>query len=63
MRRIDPDTFDRQWLILCEGDGDRRFFNHLIEVHGIGNGRYDVRFPGKENDPTGGVENSGLGYH
>ena len=54
MRRIGPNTFDRPWLILCEGISDKRFFNHLIEAHDIGNGRYDVYFPRNENDQTGG---------
>ena len=60
MRRIPPDTFDRPWLILCEGDGDRRFFNHLIGAHDIGNGQYDVHFPGKESDPSGGRGKFGI---
>jgi hypothetical protein len=47
-------TFDeRPWLVLCEGEGDKRFFDRLIEFRGIPN-EFQVRFPDRAGDPTGG---------
>src|ERR1700688_5144443 len=54
MRRIPPETFDRPWLLLCEGDGDRRFFDRLIKQHNIGSGQFDVHYPTKGDNSTGG---------
>lgn len=31
MRRLPPNTYDRPWLLLCEGYSDKRFFDRLIE--------------------------------
>lgn len=55
MRRIQSGTYDRPWLLLCEGEGDRKFFNRLIAHHNIGIDQFDVKFPGREDDPTGGL--------
>jgi hypothetical protein len=44
---------ERPWLILCEGEGDKRFFDKLIEVRNIPN-EFQVRFPDRASDPTGG---------
>ncbi len=48
-------AFDsRPWLILCEGESDRRFFNQLIETRAIPN-EFQVRFPSRSpTDRTGG---------
>src|SRR4051812_10217397 len=44
----------RPWLIVCEGESDRRFFSQLIEVRQIPND-FQVRYPGRsEEDKRGG---------
>ncbi len=44
---------ERPWLILCEGEGDKRFFDKLIEFRNIPK-EFQVRFPDRAGDPTGG---------
>jgi hypothetical protein len=36
MTPLTADTFDRPWLLLCEGVGDERFLNALIQDRGLG---------------------------
>lgn len=44
---------ERPWLILCEGEGDKRFLDQLIEVRRIPND-FQVRFPDRARERTGG---------
>jgi hypothetical protein len=44
---------DRPFLILCEGEGDKRFIDNLIAFRGIAN-EFQVRFPDRGNTGTGG---------
>ena len=48
-------AFDsRPWLILCEGESDKRFFHQLIETRAVPND-FQIRFPGRTpTDKTGG---------
>jgi hypothetical protein len=47
-------AFDnRPWLIVCEGESDKRFLNQLIQVRAIPN-EFQVRCPGREPDNRGG---------
>jgi hypothetical protein len=43
----------RPFLILCEGEGDKRFFDQLISKRRIENA-FQVRFPDRQGDPSGG---------
>lgn len=43
MKRNGPDEYDRPWLILCEGDGDRRFLQALLKSHAIETARMWLR--------------------
>lgn len=44
---------ERPWLVLCEGDSDKRFLHKLINVRGIPN-EFQIRFPSRgENDGGG----------
>ena len=54
MRRLEESVFDRPWLILCEGDADRVFFNLLIRATGLPLGAFDVKFPGRKDGEVGG---------
>ncbi len=36
MTEAKPVTFDKPWLILCEGIGDQNFLSHLLSHRGIG---------------------------
>lgn len=58
MRRPRGDAFERPWLILCEGESDKRFLDRLIAVRNIGN-QFHVRFPDR-GDGSGG--RSKFGY-
>jgi hypothetical protein len=44
---------DRPFLILCEGESDKRFFDKFIEKRHI-EPIFQVRFPGREDVPRGG---------
>jgi hypothetical protein len=44
---------ERPWLILCEGEGDKRCFEQLITVRGIPD-EFQVRFPDRAGLRTGG---------
>jgi hypothetical protein len=44
---------ERPWLILCEGETDKRFFDRLITNRGIENA-FQVRFPHKGKDKRAG---------
>lgn len=44
--------FTKEWLIVCEGDADRTFFNELILKRGLPD--FQVRFPGRKGDESGG---------
>lgn len=47
-------AFDqRPYLILCEGETDKRFLDQLIAFRGIGN-NFQVRFPSRSPDNSGG---------
>ena len=54
MRRIPANTFDREWVILCEGEADKRFLDRLIQFHDITPVKFSVHFPSRGDDPTGG---------
>lgn len=44
MRRTPANTFEWPWLLLCEGESDKRFLDRLIESRGIASEFY-VQFP------------------
>lgn len=47
-------TFDRRpWLILCEGESDKRFLHQLIAVRQIADD-FQIRFPSRGKDNRGG---------
>jgi len=46
-------TFDRPWLILCEGPGDKYVLDKLLRLHGL-DAKFFVNFPGEEAYPSGG---------
>ncbi len=47
-------TFDRRpWLILCEGESDKRFLHQLITVRQIADD-FQIRFPSRGKDNSGG---------
>src|SRR5437588_9992201 len=52
MRRVPPDEFDRPWLVLCEGEGDRCCLLALLKHLGI-EGNFQVEHSGEEGG-TGG---------
>lgn len=53
------DKFDeRPWLILCEGESDKRFFHNLIGNRGIPD-EFQIRFPDRANKGGG---RSNFGY-
>lgn len=54
MRRMPANTFDRPWLLLCEGEADKRFFDQLIARHNIFRDRFDVHFPSRHAQDSGG---------
>ncbi len=58
MRRYPPYVFDKPWVLLCEGESDKRFFDRLIEVRNIDPNFY-VQFPGRGQYGTGGRGNYG----
>jgi len=31
MRRVLPNTYERPWLVLCEGPGDQKLLSRLID--------------------------------
>lgn len=54
MRRLPANTFDRPWLLLCEGVSDKRFFDQLIRCHNISPDQFDVYFPSRYGQDGGG---------
>lgn len=52
MKSVGGITFRRPWLILCEGEADMAFFTRLLDAHQIDD--FQVAFPGREGDNTGG---------
>src|SRR5713101_7357263 len=44
---------ERPFVLLCEGDSDKRFFDRLIAKRGIENS-FQVRFPHRGNDKRAG---------
>lgn len=54
MRRLPGNTFDKPWLLLCEGEADKKFFDRLIRQHNIFPDRFDVHFPCRHGDNGGG---------
>ena len=54
MKRIGDTEFDRPWLLLCEGEADRVFFNLLLkDIGGIAD-KFIVRFPSRDGNGGGG---------
>jgi hypothetical protein len=58
MKKDTKYTFDRPWVLLCEGESDLRFFNCLIKERNINPG-FCVRFPDRGTQGTGGRGNFG----
>jgi hypothetical protein len=52
MRRAAPTEYARPWLILCEGESDKRFLQGLIDVRGLPQ-EFQVEHPGIEGDSGG----------
>jgi hypothetical protein len=49
MRRLPLDTFDRPWLILCEGESDKRFLDRLLEARiPLLRDQFHVQFPDRK---------------
>ncbi len=46
--------FERPWLILCEGLGDKELIHRLIERDAALHGTFQVQFPHQHNDNSGG---------
>lgn len=53
MRRYSPYTFTTRWVLLCEGESDKRFFDRLIAERQIRRDFY-VQFPDRGERGTGG---------
>ncbi len=53
MRRYPPYVFAKPWVLLCEGEADKRFFDRLIRERNVGNDFY-VQFPDRGERGTGG---------
>jgi hypothetical protein len=53
MRRLAEQEFDRQWLILCEGEADKRFLDRFIAARNIG-ADFHVQFPDRHNSNAAG---------
>lgn len=51
-RRSETIEFTKEWLILCEGSGDKAFFKELIRKRQLPD--FQVQFPLREEDGTGG---------
>ena len=54
MNRLPSKTFDRQWLILCEGFSDKKLLDRLIQERNIEPSQFHVQFPSKDEGGTGG---------
>lgn len=52
------DRYERPWLLLCEGMGDKRFFESLFKENGIG-ADFHIRYPHKDGKYNGGRSNFG----
>lgn len=52
------DRYERPWLLLCEGMGDKRFFESLFKAKGIG-ADFHIRFPHRDGKYNGGRGNFG----
>jgi hypothetical protein len=44
---------ERPWLLLCEGEGDKRLLEQLISIRGIPD-EFQIRFPDRAGEKTGG---------
>lgn len=53
MRRFEANEFRRPWLLLCEGEADKRFFDKLTEARNLEPNFY-VQFPDRRGGGTGG---------
>ena len=53
-RKIGAFEFDRPWLILCEGRGDKELLHKLITSDPSLHNTFTIRFPSRESDSTGG---------
>lgn len=53
MRRRPLHVFEGPWILLCEGEGDKRFFDRLIHEKGIAP-EFDVIFPARDERDSGG---------
>ena len=53
MRRVSANTFDRPWLLLCEGESDKRFLDRLLEARAIGS-NFFVQFPDRHESQQAG---------
>jgi len=58
MRRYAPYVFDKPWVLLCEGESDKRFFDRLIQERDL-DSRFYVQFPDRGERGTGGRTNFG----
>ena len=54
MSRTSAETFERPWLLLCEGRADKMFFHKLIGHYNIFPGQFTVLFPGQKSRDGGG---------
>lgn len=53
MSHLSPDIFEKPWLLLCEGESDKRFFERLMEARNI-TSNFEVQFPGRGKSGVGG---------
>ena len=54
MRRVPFDTFDRPWLVLCEGDSDKKLIDRLLVDRGISDrSNFHVQFPDRKGGRGG----------
>ncbi|MEI6135609.1 MAG: DUF3226 domain-containing protein [Desulfomonile sp.] len=53
MRRHKPYIFEKSWVLLCEGESDKRFFDRLIQARNI-DPLFYVQFPDQGERVTGG---------
>jgi hypothetical protein len=53
MKRRPLYVFEKPWVLLCEGESDKRFFDGLIQARKI-DPNFDVQFPDRGQQGTGG---------
>ena len=49
MKRVAGNTFDRPWLVLCEGDADKKLIDRLLEIRNVTDReKFHVQFPDRQ---------------